>query len=212
MTPQPRSVERDAERYRAFVEQSSEGIWCLEFPCPLDVSLPLARQVAVIYDDGRVSEANDALGRMLGFACGADVVGLPIASVVGSDASGAGDLFETFVKGGYHLARGESCRADSKRTFIHAMTGIVEQRELTRIWGTQRDISDRLRLTEDSCARRRRWKPIGRLAGGVAHDFNNLLTVIIGYSELLRDGLGPRPESTRDVEEIRKARPSAPRR
>ena len=27
---------------------------------------------------------------------------------------------------------------------------------------------------------------LGRLAGGVAHDFNNLLTVILGYSDMLR--------------------------
>jgi two-component system cell cycle sensor histidine kinase/response regulator CckA len=32
---------------------------------------------------------------------------------------------------------------------------------------------------------------VGRLAGGVAHDFNNLLTVILGYSQILADGLPP---------------------
>ena len=32
---------------------------------------------------------------------------------------------------------------------------------------------------------------VGRLAGGVAHDFNNLLTVIMGYSQILTDGLPP---------------------
>jgi len=30
---------------------------------------------------------------------------------------------------------------------------------------------------------------VGRLAGGVAHDFNNLLTVILGYAQILSDGV-----------------------
>jgi len=46
---------------------------------------------------------------------------------------------------------------------------------------------------------------IGQLAGGVAHDFNNLLTAIIGYSELVRDGLGADHHLAHDVEEILKA-------
>src|SRR5216117_4510509 len=46
---------------------------------------------------------------------------------------------------------------------------------------------------------------VGRLAGGVAHDFNNLLTAILGYADLLLDGLPTLSPLRPDLEEIRKA-------
>jgi CheY-like chemotaxis protein len=46
---------------------------------------------------------------------------------------------------------------------------------------------------------------VGRLAGGVAHDFNNLLSVILSYSDILRDGLDESDSRRNDVAEILKA-------
>ena len=72
------------------------------------------------------------------------------------------------------------------------------------------DVTERRRL-ETELAHAQKVEALGRLAGGVAHDFNNLLTAIIGYQQMLLDGLPEGSPARQPAEEIGRAADRAAR-
>jgi len=85
-----------------------------------------------------------------------------------------------------------------------ASTILDEQGLVEKLVIVNRDITNRKQL-EEQFRQVQKMEAVGRLSGGVAHDFNNLLGVIIGYGEIVQEGLDTIHPLRGNVDEILKA-------
>jgi PAS domain S-box-containing protein len=147
-----RTLRQGEERYRAFVEGSSEGIWRFELEEPIDIELPEDEQIERMYRYGYLAELNLSMARMYGFDSIEPLLGARLGDLlVRADPMNI-DYLKAFIRSGYRLVDAESSEVDrfgAPKYFLNNLIGVVEGDRLTRAWGTQRDISDRRRMEED---------------------------------------------------------------
>lgn len=144
------ALRESEQRYRAFIDQSGEGIWRIEFTKPLSVSSGVEKQIELFYKHGYLAECNDAMAQMYGQEKASELIGANTEQLfVRSDPANY-DFLKGFIESDYRLVEAVSHELDANgedKYFLNNFIGIVENCKLVRIWGTQRDITHRV-LTE----------------------------------------------------------------
>lgn len=140
------SLRQSEERYRAFIQNSTEGIWRMEFEPPLDTSLSVETQVEHVYRSARLVECNDAMGRMYGFSSAKGLIGKTLDFMLPASDPAAREYLASIIRAGYRATNVESAERNAFGEtvyFLNNMVGIVQNGYLVRMWGTQQNITDR---------------------------------------------------------------------
>ena len=206
-TDDPNDVRSGASSSPAAATTISEGLWhCVVSP-PIGTSAPVEEQVDRMFRDGRLADCNDTMAQMYGRSAARDLIGSTLADLLTPTEPEKREYLRAFVQAGYRLegVESEERAADgSIKRFVNHLVGIVRDGMLTGAWGTQVDVTARLRL-EQQARQAETITALNRLAGGVAHDFNNLLTTILTSIEMLEETLEPLHIARQDAAEIRRA-------
>jgi PAS domain S-box-containing protein len=182
---------RESEaRYRAFVGQSSEGIWRIETGRPIPISASVEEQIDAFYEVGCLAECNDAMARMYGYERASELTGKRLGEFLVREDPRNHEYLAAFIQSGYRLEGVESRERDrfgNARVFQNGLVGIIEDGCLRRAWGTQRDITSEVTIREESEAASRSKDEFLAMLG---HELRNPLSPILTALELmkLRDG------------------------
>ncbi len=146
-----RALRESEERYRAFIAQTSEGIFRIEHRPPVPLHLPLEEQVTALYRTGVVAECNNAMARMYGYDQAEDLVGKRLAELHDVTDPVTQAAMRRFVLDGYRHHDTETHELDRHgraRILLNNSVGFVEDSALVRVWGTQREVTERRRAEQ----------------------------------------------------------------
>ena len=145
------ALRESEERYRAFIEHSSEGVSRIEHDPPVSIDLPEDEQIAVIYQTGVIAECNAAMAQMYGYERADELVGRRLSELHDRRDPVNTAFLREFIRQGYRHEDAESHELDRHgrlRVILNNSVGFVEDGKLVRVWGTQRDITERKRAEQ----------------------------------------------------------------
>jgi PAS domain S-box-containing protein len=182
-----KALSDSEERYRVFVEQSSEAIWRFELDEPISTEASDTEQIEHYYKHAYLAECNDAMARMYARSSAEEMVGKRLGDLLDPSEPRNIEYLKEFIRSGYRMSDSESHEPDAdgkKRYFLNNLVGIVEDAKLIRAWGTQRDVTGQHNAQEEINQRNRQLATLNATAAAVSSSLE-LSSVLGALKELL---------------------------
>lgn len=140
---QDAEIEHAKERYKAFIENSEEAIWMVDYRKPINTALSPNEQLEMMYSEGFIAEANPQMAALYATSDPIELIGKPWTVVVPRSLKTDKFLLQ-YIKNGYTMLDFPSQRNDKNGNLRFSSTtfkGIIKEGFLVRAWTVQRDIT-----------------------------------------------------------------------
>lgn len=140
------------KRYKDFIEQSSEGIFLHEFADPITLDLDEELFLERLVHESIITECNNAFARMYGFSSAQEMRGLKASQFVDFTDPANIEYLKAFKRNNLQLQDAESHEFDKDgqvKYFLNNLAGVVENGMLKRVWGGQRDITEKKKIQKE---------------------------------------------------------------
>jgi len=138
------ALRKSEEKYATFMRYSTEAIWCIDLKEPVDTTCPVNDQIDQLLKNAFLSDSNDAMANLYGYDSAKEIIGLPLSTGLLQENEENRKLLKQFIQAGYRLKNvefAEMDRNEKTRIMLVGFVGILEDNNLVRCWGTQRDIT-----------------------------------------------------------------------
>ncbi len=183
-------LKKREEGYRTFIDQSAIGIWRADYLQPIPVNLPMDEQIERLLESGVITECNDFMARMYGYAASEDMIGRPIRDFYYTennlDQQKTRELLAQFIRSNYRISNSESKERDRNgqpRYMLNNNIGIVEKGSLIRTWSVQADITDRKNTEREL---REAYQELDTFFYKASHDLKGPLASMMGIVNIVR--------------------------
>lgn len=182
---------------RTFPDNLPTGLFRIALTQPVSTNRPLAQQVDHIQKHGYLAMCNTAFAQQIGNTSAEALVHTPLAELLPNTL---GRLLKAFIRSNYQLQNHRLQQVDPNDQIYHfeaTLTGSPRNKQLSSMWGSVCDITQRIELEEQLISALEHQKQqIGReLHDGVGQ----LLTGLRILSERLSDTLSSSDQTNQEL-------------